>query len=214
MTDDPGRRPLASRGTRWAAALTRRLAATQVTPNQISQASMGMAAVSGAAFWLSGEVDAAPARALLLFAGALFCQLRLLCNLLDGMVAIEAGKSAPDGGFWNEVPDRVADILILAGIGYGIEAPALGWAAAAAAVLTAYLREIGQNLGAGVDFRGPMAKPHRMALITGAALLAIFEPLWGGGGQVLTLALWIIALGAALTALRRARRQLNFLRRQ
>lgn len=212
MSSDPSRRPLASRGTRWAAALTRRLAATAVTPNQISQASMVMAAISGAAFWLSGEVEGAVARATLLLAAALFCQLRLLCNLLDGMVAIEAGKRAPDGAFWNEVPDRIADILILAGIGYGIDAPALGWAAAACAVLTAYVREIGQNVGAGSDFRGPMAKPHRMALVTGAAFLAMLEPLWGARDQVLTAALWIVALGAVVTALRRARRQLRSLR--
>ena len=212
MIDDSSRRPLTSRGTRWAAALTRRLAATEVTPNQISQASMVTAALSGAAFWLSGEVESAVARAALLLAGALFCQLRLLCNLLDGMVAIEAGKRAPDGGFWNEVPDRIADILILVGIGYGIDAPALGWAAAACALLTAYVREIGQNLGAPVDFRGPMAKPQRMALVTGAALLATLEPLWGTGDVVLSVALWVVALGAIVTALRRARRQLQFLR--
>ena len=48
MADDSNRRPLASRQTGWAAALTRILAATSVTPNQISMASMVMAAVSGA----------------------------------------------------------------------------------------------------------------------------------------------------------------------
>ena len=212
MTEDPNRRPLASRGTRWATAITRHLAATKITPNQISQASVAMALVSGTAFWLSGVAEGAVPRGLLLIAGALFCQLRLLCNLFDGMVAVEAGKSAPDGDFWNEVPDRVADILILAGIGYGIGAPALGWAAASLAVLTAYVREIGHALGAPVDFCGPMAKPHRMALITAAAAIAVFEPLWDGKGQVLAAALWIVALGAALTSLRRARRQLKALK--
>lgn len=205
MIDKTNRRPLASRGTAWARTLTQRLAATQITPNQISQAGMAMAAFSGAAFWLSGETADALARALLLLAAAGFCQLRLLCNLLDGMVAVEAGRSAPDGVFWNEVPDRVADILILTGVGYGIGMPALGWAAAAFAVLTAYVREVGRAEGAGVDFSGPLAKPHRMAVVTAAALLSLLEPLWGGKGDVLEIALWIVALGALLTALRRAR---------
>jgi phosphatidylglycerophosphate synthase len=212
MSDDPNRRPLASRGTRWAKAMTRRLAATAVTPNQISQAGIVMAMLSGAGFWLSGQADDAVLRAGLLLAAALFCQLRLLCNLLDGMVAIEAGRSAPDGLFWNEVPDRVADILILVGAGYAVDAPSLGWAAAAFAVLTAYIREIGHTLGAGVDFSGPMAKPHRMAAITLAALASTLEPLWNGQGQLLTLALWVVALGALLTALRRAARLLRRLR--
>ena len=43
------------------------------------------------------------------------------------MVAVEGGKAEADGPFWNEFPDRIADILILAGAGYGIGSPALGW---------------------------------------------------------------------------------------
>jgi len=212
MIDNTNRRPLASRGTAWARRLTQRLAATRVTPNQISQAGMVMAALSGAAFWLSGATGDALARAVLLLAAAGFCQLRLLCNLLDGMVAVEAGRSAPDGVCWNEVPDRVADILILTGVGYGIGLPALGWAAAAFAVMTAYLREVGRAEGIGVDFSGPMAKPHRMAVVTAAALLSIAEPLWDGRGGVLEIALWIVTLGALITALRRARRLVKRLR--
>lgn len=202
MTAD-NRRPLASRNTGWAAALTRWLAATPVTPNQISMASMVMAAVAGAAFWAAGEATGA-ARALWLILAVLGCQLRLLCNLLDGMVAVEAGRGAPDGPFWNELPDRVSDTLILVGLGLGLGLPALGWAAAAMAVLTAYVRELGVNAGVGADFSGPMAKPHRMALVTGAALVTLAEPLWNGRGQVLAAALWMVAIGAALTALRRS----------
>jgi phosphatidylglycerophosphate synthase len=120
------------------------------------------------------------------------------------MVAIEGGKQEADGPFWNEFPDRVADILILTGVGYGIGVPALGWAAAAFAVLTAYTRELGRNCGLPADFSGPMAKQHRMATITAAALLSLLEPLWRGQGEVLVIALWLIAVGAAVTALRRA----------
>jgi phosphatidylglycerophosphate synthase len=203
MAQDSDRRPLASRDTGWARGIARRLSASGVTPNQISMASMAMAAVAGAAFWLAGSAVSGP-RAALLLAAALFCQLRLLCNLFDGMVAIEGGKQEADGPFWNEFPDRVADILILAGVGYGISVPALGWAAAAFAVLTAYTRELGRNCGLPADFSGPMAKQHRMATITAAALLSLLEPLWRGQGEVLVIALWLIAVGAAVTAFRRA----------
>ena len=82
------------------------------------------------------------------------------------------------------------------------------------AFLTAYLRELRVNCGQSADFSGPMAKQHRMALVTAAALLSLAEPLWRGHGEVLHTALWILVLGTALTALRRAVRLVAILRRQ
>ena len=203
MAQDENRRPLASRDSGWARTIARKLSTASVTPNQISMASMAMAAVAGIAFWQAGAATGGSRVALLLVA-ALFCQFRLLCNLFDGMVAIEGGKQAPDGPFWNEFPDRVADILILVGVGYGVGQPALGWAAAAFAVLTAYTRELGRNCGLPADFSGPLANQHRMAVVTAAAVLSLAEPLWNGHNQILVGALWLIAVGAAITAIRRA----------
>ncbi len=201
MTD---RRPLASRDTGWARALTRRLAETQITPNQISLASMGFALLAALALY-GGARAAGFGGSLLLILGAVFCQARLLCNLLDGLVAVEAGKGAPDGAFWNEAPDRVSDILILAGLGYGVGLPTLGWVAAAMAVGTAYVRELGRASDGVNDFSGPLAKPHRMAVVTIAAVVAAFIPLFGGDGHGwLIAALWIIAVGAFLTSVRRS----------
>lgn len=207
------RRPLASRDTAWARAVTRRLAASRITPNQISIAGMGFAAMAGLGFWGAGATEGL-ARAFLLLLAAAGCQLRLLCNLFDGLLAVEAGRGTPDGAFWNEAPDRVSDALILTGLGYGLGLPALGWAAAALAILTAYLRELGRAIGLPADFSGPMAKPQRMAVLTGAALLSLAEPLWSGQGGLLAAALWLVALGAALTALRRSLRMIRALDRR
>ncbi|OWW00958.1 CDP-diacylglycerol--glycerol-3-phosphate 3-phosphatidyltransferase [Rhizobium sp. R72] len=204
MTETGDRRPLASRDTQWAKRIAQSLAARSITPNQISQVSMIAAALAGGMFFLAGRDDGL-SRGVLLVLAAAFCQLRLLCNLFDGMVAVEGGKGTADGPFWNEFPDRIADILILAGVGYGIGSPGLGWAAASFAVLTAYVRELGRATGTPSDFSGPMAKQHRMATITAAALLSILEPLWDGHNQVLLAALWLIAVGAAFTALRRGK---------
>jgi len=211
MAQDENRRPLASRDSGWARMIARKLSTASVTPNQISMASMVMAAVAGLAFWQAGMASGG-SRAALLLVAALFCQFRLLCNLFDGMVAIEGGKQEPDGPFWNEFPDRIADILIFVGVGYGAGVPALGWAAAAFAVLTAYTRELGRNCGLPADFSGPMAKQHRMAVITTAAVLSLLEPLWSGHNQVLVGALWLIAIGAAITAIRRAANTVRKLR--
>lgn len=206
MVDLKNRRPLGSRDTKWAARCAGWLANKRVTPNAISQASMGAALVACLAFAASGRVEGAVSAGVLLVLGGFFCQMRLLCNLFDGMVAVEAGQSAPDGPLWNEFPDRVSDLLIFVGVGLGTGHLALGLAAGAMAVLTAYTRELGAGLGLPPDFSGPMAKPQRMAVVTGAVVLAVFEPFFATSGTVLTVALWIVAIGAALTSLRRAAR--------
>lgn len=204
MVDLKNRRPLSSRDTKWAVRCAGALADKGVTPNAISQASMGAAILACLAFAANGCVESVVGSGMLLILGAVFCQMRLLCNLFDGMVAVEAGQSAPDGPLWNELPDRVSDLLIFAGVGLGTGHLALGLAAGAMAVLTAYTRELGAGLGLPPDFSGPMAKPQRMAIVTGAAVLAVFEPFFATSGIVLTATLWIVAIGAAFTSLRRS----------
>jgi hypothetical protein len=93
---------------------------------------------------LSGTAEGLGRAAALILAVACI-QLRLLCNLLDGMVAVEQGLATPTGPIWNELPDRLADVFFLVGAGYGAQAAgfqagvALGWSAAALALLTAYV---------------------------------------------------------------------------
>ncbi|KQV73001.1 CDP-alcohol phosphatidyltransferase family protein [Rhizobium sp. Root1220] len=204
MTEKGDRRPLASRDRHWAKWIARWLATMSVTPNEISQLSMVFAALAGGAFLVAGQGTGWMRISFLVLAAAL-CQLRLLCNLFDGMVAVEGGKGAADGPFWNEFPDRVADILIFVGVGFGVGSAGLGWAVACGAVLTAYIRELGRAAGTPSDFSGPMAKQHRMATITAAAILSVPEPLWSGHNQILTAALWLIAIGTGFTAVRRGR---------
>ena len=202
------RRPLKSRSTSWAELVTRFSVSRGFTPNGISKASVVFATLAGAAFWANGFTNGLTSTVLLIVA-ALGCQLRLLCNMIDGMVAVEGGKGSPDGPFWNEFPDRLSDIVIIVGVGYGIGAPSLGWAAATFAVLTAYVRELGVTSGLNADFTGPMAKPHRMALITFAALVSTFEQVWFEKGTILLVGLWIVLFGSVLTALRRGRNVLQ-----
>ncbi|MFY0634366.1 MAG: CDP-alcohol phosphatidyltransferase family protein [Vannielia sp.] len=204
------RRPIAARSTGWAQAAARRLAGSRVTPNQISASSMGFAALAFGCLWLTRgagpSLDAA-----LLCAAALFCQLRLVANLLDGMVALEGGKGGPTGPFWNEAPDRVADVVILAGLGLAVGMAWLGCLAGALAVGTAYLRELGRAEGLAADFCGPMAKPQRMAVVTAGCVGGAVEALGWGSGWALLAALGLVALGTGVTALRRALRLIRAL---
>jgi phosphatidylglycerophosphate synthase len=234
MVVEENRRPIGQRNRGYAKYLTRVLAKSGVTPNFISFTSIIFAALAGACFYASAITESGGDRIMLLIGAALFCQLRLLANMLDGMVAVEAGKGGPDGPVWNELPDRFADIFILVGAGYGVAHTAmfdatLGWAAAAAAVMTAYVREVCKGAGAPPDFSGPMAKPHRMFWMTMAALISIFDPQIGPGaaaildsgavddsgkGVFIAFALWLVLLGSIVTVFNRTWRALKFLRKR
>ncbi|MBV8425318.1 MAG: CDP-alcohol phosphatidyltransferase family protein [Candidatus Eremiobacteraeota bacterium] len=199
------RRPLATRNKPWAKALAARLAAMGVSPNAVSLASVAFAAVAGVALGAS-SVATGVARVALLLAGAACVQLRLLCNMIDGMIAVEGGKRSIYGDLYNDAPDRFADVAILVGAGYGTGTQwglELGWAAAVMAVMTAYVRVLGGALGVTQHFCGPMAKPHRMATVTVAAILATGEPLWHRQGLVFAVALGAIAIGAVFGFARR-----------
>ncbi|WP_199259272.1 CDP-alcohol phosphatidyltransferase family protein [Paracoccus binzhouensis] len=209
MSEDFSRRPIASRNTKWAAHVTRRLVENGVAPNRISAGSVVAAALAGGALALSAQAGPGWAAGLLLILGAAFTQLRLLCNLFDGLVAVEGGLGTPDGAFWNEVPDRLSDLIILAGFGAAAGWPALGLLAGALAMLTAYLREFGRASGLGSDFRGPGAKSHRMAAVTLGALLQVGAWIAGAAWPALG---WTLALVLALTAITILRRSRRILR--
>lgn len=136
--------------------------------------------------------------------GAALCvQLRLLCNLLDGMVAIEGKRQSATGALYNEIPDRIADSLFIVALGYAVDASWLGWLGALAAAVTAYIRVLGGALGLAQDFRGPLAKPHRMAVLTAACLLGAVEIAVADTQWALTAAAWVIAIGSIITCIAR-----------
>jgi phosphatidylglycerophosphate synthase len=150
-----------------------------------------------------------PLTAALLLVACVGIQGRLLCNLLDGMVAVEGGKGRKAGEIYNDAPDRVADVLILVGAGYaagGAHGPLLGWIASVIALLTAYVRVLGRSLGAGIYFIGPMAKQHRMATLTLANVLAAILTVWSWQRWPLIVALSLIIVGGIVTVFRRLHR--------
>jgi len=208
-TPDPKRRPLATRERGWAKVLARALNTVRISPDAISITSLVFAVGAAVALLASGQ-SSGVARVFELLAAAALIQLRLLCNMLDGMVAVEGGQQTPHGELFNDMPDRFADLVILVGAGYSLGSFAwgheLGWIAGVLAVLTAYARVLGASMGARHYFIGPMAKPQRMAVMTVACVLSAFEPLLGWHGQVIAFALAIVAIGSLLTVVRRTLR--------
>ncbi len=190
------RRPIKARSTQWANQFTQFLVQKAVTPNQISIASIGFAAVGALV------LVAYPQGIGLLFC-ALMVQMRLLCNLFDGMVAIEGGKQSVLGHLYNEFPDRIADSLLIVGLGYALSQPSMGWLGALLAALTAYVRVFGGALGLAQSFQGPMAKQHRMAVLSVACIMGAIEQWQWHSLHSLQLALYLIVLGSLATCVTR-----------
>ena len=200
------RRPIASREHAIWQRLAARLAAAGVSPNAISVGGMVVAVAAGG---LLAATPAAGRGAWVCFiAAAVGIQLRLLANMLDGMVAVTGGRASAVGELYNELPDRASDFAVLVGAGYAVGGVSwLGFTSAAAAIATAYVRAVGKSAGAAGLFQGPMAKPHRMAVVEAACLLLAvlprrLQPAWHGCG-LMSVALGIVILGCVVTGWRR-----------
>jgi len=201
---EEGRRDVSSRKTKWANSIARWLISCNIAPNQISILSIVFSAVGGGILFYSAWsnlFDLFPA----LIIYIICIQLRLLCNLFDGMVAIEGNKKSPNGDLYNDIPDRFSDAFLIIPVGYvaggiGVE---LGWLAVFLAVMTAYFRWIGAYKTGKHFFAGPMAKQHRMALLTCAALFSLFQLKTGYYHIVFLIMLIMMNTGLVLTLARR-----------
>jgi phosphatidylglycerophosphate synthase len=204
------RRPIATRNRKWAQAATVWLASRNVSPNAISIAGMCACILAGIALGVTSISD----YRILWIIAALGAQLRLTANMLDGMVALASGRASKTGELYNEVPDRVSDAAVFIGAGFAWGGNImLGYIATILSIFTAYVRAAGKIAGAPNEFCGPMAKQHRMLVVTLICLYAAFTPRsWQvmafNDSQIglMTLGLVIIIAGCAITVIRRLSR--------
>jgi len=214
MNNTKNRRPLKIRGSLIFQNLASFLSKKDITPNQISITSV-LFAFFAAACLISIPNSQGYLNWLLPLLAAFFIQMRLICNLLDGMVAIEGGKTTASGELFNDIPDRIADPLILVAAGYAIGifewSYMIGWCAGLMSVMTAYIRVLSISIGAPANFSGPMAKHHRMAIMTIACILTSLEGFVWQQGYVLAATLLIIIIGSIITSYRRAVFAYNYL---
>ena len=207
------RRPIANIFRVTANAATRFCVRRQVGPDAISYFSVLAAALAALLFWQSGEHPI-----LLLFAPA-FCYLRLWCNMLDGMVALASGKASWRGEILNDLPDRISDVLIFAGVAHsGWMSPIIAYWAAIFALLTAYVGMFGQAVGVQREFSGIMSKPWRMVTLHAGAWLTLACLWWNEGAMrfarltVLDWACLIVVAGCVQTMTIRLKRIMAALR--
>jgi phosphatidylglycerophosphate synthase len=186
LYEPTSRRPIANVFRLTAQGVTRFCVRFHVNPDAISYLSIVAAVLAAVCFWNSG------ARPILLLFAPGFCYVRLWCNMLDGMVALAAGKASWRGEILNDLPDRVSDVLIFAGVAHsGWMNPIIGYWAAIFALLTAYVGMFGQAVGVQREFSGVMSKPWRMVALHAGAWITL-ACIWWHNGSIRTLHLTVL----------------------
>jgi phosphatidylglycerophosphate synthase len=207
------RRPIAQAFRNTAGGAVRFCVAAGIHPDVISYLSIAASAIAAACFAYASRAP------WLLIIAPLFCYLRLWFNMLDGMVALASGKASRRGEILNELPDRISDLLVFIAIAHsGFASVLLGYWAAIAALMTAYIGTLGQAARARREYGGLMSKPWRMVVVhlgawgAFAALKFAAGRIEYGGLRVLDWACVVVIVGCVQTmALRLACifRQLN-----
>src|SRR3954447_1717888 len=138
------------------------LAERGVSPTTVSWAGVCFAATAGGvlatrpAGWVTGAAVAA------------LLALRLACANLDGGLARATGRTSPHGAIVNELSDRAADLVALAGLST-VADPTLVALAALGATLPSWVSLAGASAGFGRLQGGPVGKTERCALLVVAA---------------------------------------------
>ncbi|MFF2504636.1 phosphatidate cytidylyltransferase [Streptomyces sp. NPDC058067] len=160
----------------------RALAARRVPPGALTAAGVGCAAGAGAALaFLPAPLAALPVAVLL--------AARLACAHLAGALACDTGRTTRRGAVLNELGDRAADLLVVA----GFLPPAPLWlvaTAAFAATLPSWVSLAGAAAGAPRRSGGPVGRTERCLLAIVAAASGLAVPV-----------LAVMAAGSAVTAL-------------
>src|SRR5947208_16878858 len=127
------RRPIAQMFRRTADGATNLCVRLGIPPDAISYLSILAALAAALCFWKSGR------NGWLLIIAPLFCFLRLWFNMLDGMVAVAAGKASARGEITNDLADLIADVVIFVGVAHSdLMDPVIGDWTAILALFTAY----------------------------------------------------------------------------
>lgn len=161
------------------------LVARDVDPTTVTWTGVGAAGLAGLALAVLPTGPAALAVVPLLAA-------RLACANLDGALARETGRTTRWGAVANEVGDRAADLLVLAGCLALAPAPVV-LAAMLAACLPSSVSLAGVAAGHPRLQSGPVGKVERCAVVAVVAAVGWATPL-----------LLALAAGSVLTAVRRA----------
>ena len=205
------RRPIANVFRRTAHVAVGWAVRARIHPDVFSYGSIVAAFLAAFLFWRSHETP------MLIVPAIAFAFVRLWLNMFDGMVAIAAGKASKIGEIINDLPDRVSDVVIFAGVAHsGWCNPILAYWVAIFCVIVAYVGMIGQAMGVQREFSGWMAKPYRIVALSIGALATLAVSVGGlKPAAPLTILDWtliVILIGCVQTIIVRLSRIFRALR--
>ena len=169
------------------------LARRGVAPDAVTLSAIPVGLVAGACILASSSVPP------LLLVVPVLAAVRLILNLIDGALARRTGRTHARGEVYNEVGDRVTDLLFLVPVAFvpGADRTTV-LLGALGAVLASFIGLTTRAAGGERIYRGILSKPGRMVLVGGFAVaaFALGPSTWGPFGPLLL-------LGTALTAVER-----------
>ena len=115
---------------------------------------------------------AAPTKPWLLLLVPWWLFARIACNALDGLVAQRTSKARPFGEVLNEGTDRLADVVLLLGLGVtSLASFPLAALATVAVLLSSYAGILGKAVGVNREYGGVLGKADRMLWMGLTALM-------------------------------------------
>ena len=88
---------------------------------------------------------------------------RIACNAMDGLVAQRTGKARAFGEVLNEGSDRLADVILLLGLGFTpLASLPLAALTTVTVLLSSYAGILGKAVGVGREYGGILGKADRM----------------------------------------------------
>jgi CDP-diacylglycerol--glycerol-3-phosphate 3-phosphatidyltransferase len=174
------------RFTYWADPVARALLALRLRPNHLTVLGLGVSVLAALSFARGRSLWGA---VLLILAG--------LFDFFDGSLARLSGQVTPFGAFLDSVIDRYSDLVVLAGIlvlfaGSGRPTEVvLALLALIGTVMVSYTKARAQAIGVACEI-GLMERPERLIVLIAGGLFDLMTP-----------ALWVLAVLVNVTAIQR-----------
>jgi CDP-diacylglycerol--glycerol-3-phosphate 3-phosphatidyltransferase len=172
-----------------------------VSPDAVTLAGTGGVAAGALVFYPQGEF----------FWGTVVITLFVFSDLVDGNMARQLGRSSRWGAFLDSTLDRVADGAVFAGLtlwyagdGDNLTMCAVTIFCLVSGQVVSYTKARGESIGLPVNVSGLVERAERLVISLVACGLAGLHKFGVPGIQyLLPVALWIVAVGSAVTLAQR-----------
>jgi phosphatidylglycerophosphate synthase len=179
-----------------------------IHPDVISFTAFVVALVTGYVYW---RLSVHP---IFLIVCIFLIILRMTLNTLDGLIALKIGRTSMIGEMVNALPDRYADMFLVAGIALSpLCNTLLGMVAAINVLLVSYTGMLGKAIGVSWQHHGPLDKVDRLFLIIAATaaqyvimrMNGSFIMVWGHTFTAFDLCMIIFIILGQITVILRVR---------